>query len=258
MKTKTFLLFILAFLLLNCQSFAQGNRVMSIKDKPIIGKTITIDKIKVTKDTVISIKDSILKDSIVKAEAVKIDSAIKNNAMIEQIAEADTTGLSAKNDSIKRKLIELQATASEDSVYVIGQDGIVYVHVDSLQKPTGKKLTDWLPYIIMVAGIFLLMLFSVFTPLKKLFANNKNLIVQRFFAQTSTFIKKVKITAVTLASMCGSLLALQSQMSILPATWVAVIQTTAVVCVAIAGFAQFTSKNPAHSGDKVEPKPENN
>lgn len=236
MKTKTIFIILIGLLILAAgTAFAQPGKI--IKEKPI-------------KINLIKGKDTIPADSLVLKplyDSIKYD--VGSSVLVQEIAEADTVGLANKNDSIKKKLIELQATIAGDSVFVIGADGAVFVHKDNLKKPTGKALTDWLPYIIMFLGIIFLIFVSIFKPLQKFpgIAGSKNQVVQRFFAKTSTFIRKVQITAVSISGICASILGLQSQLSIIPAAWISVVQTTAIVCVAIAGLAQFTSKNPEHS-----------
>lgn len=196
-------------------------------------------------------KALIVQDSMHKVQIIpeKVNATIiKENSLLgKEVANADTSGLSHKTDSIKQILIDLQKTVSKDSVYVINADGTVLIDIKDLKTPTGKKVTDWLPYVVMFLGILFLMLVSLINPIAKLFANSQSQLIQRFFATTSKFIMKVQIIAVSISGFCAGILGMQSLMSLIPVEWITVIQTIAIVCIGIAGLAQFTSNNPKHN-----------
>ena len=201
----------------------------------------------------------ITKDSLQKTKVIPENIAptivAKSSALGMEVANADTSGLSHKTDSIKQILIGLQKTVSKDSVYVINADGTVLVDIKDLKTPTGKKATDWLPYVIMFLGIVFLMIVSFIKPIEKLFANSKNQLIQRFFATTSKFIMHVQLIAVSISGFCAGALGMQSIMTLIPVEWISVVQTIAIVCVSIAGLAQLTSNEPRHANPEPKPAP---
>lgn len=152
-------------------------------------------------------------------------------------------------DSLKDVAMAIGATISNDSVMVVGKDGIIVISKENLQKPTGKNMWEWLTYIIFFVGILFVIIISSLNFVRNLsfIKDSKNILIQRVFSQTSNFMKKAQIFAGTIGALGTSILVMQGQIDLLTPNLLGTIQTITIVSLAIAGGAIFTSKNPNHT-----------
>ena len=205
--------------------------------------------------------DNIVKlDSTTKAKLITIDTLVVKSDSLTQ-AMYDSIALAIKTDSLKEVAITLKATVSKDSAFILTDEGIIVVDKNNVFKPTGKNFWDYMIYIVFCGGILLLILISTFVSLSKIpfLKNSGNVMIQRMFAETSTFMKKPQIIAATIASLGTTALGLQGSFGFITPDILSFVQTLTIVALAIAGGAVFTSKNPEHNNSeiKIVPKMEN-
>jgi hypothetical protein len=150
-------------------------------------------------------------------------------------------------------MIELKATVSKDSAYIITDNGVITIDKDAINKPTGKNLWEWLTYVIFTIGILFVMIITASKALcsSKIITNSKNVIVQRLFAETSSFMKKTQILSASIAGIGTTLLTLQGSMQLLSVDLLSIVQSITIVALAIAGGATLTSSKPEHNKPKV-------
>lgn len=164
----------------------------------------------------------------------------------------DTTGLTNKVDSLKDIMIELKETVSEDSAYIITDNGVITIDKDAINKPTGKNLWEWLTYVIFMVGILFVIIMTTSKAIYNIpfIKNSKNIIIQRLFAETSSFMKKTQILSASIAGIGTTLLTLQGSMQLLSVDLLSIVQSITIVALAIAGGATLTSSKPEHNTQK--------
>lgn len=119
----------------------------------------------------------------------------------------------------------------------------VLTDVYTVNKPVDtSSVWDWLGYVIGIAAIIILKGISQWKALQY----SSSPLIQRFIAETSTFLKRVQKQSLILTGILSGILLANQQGQFLAPITLSIINNLNVICLSISGLILFTSKNPEH------------